>query len=94
MGTPQDILTLFGAPLAGIALIFIVIAVARLVCPDGWSGYGGVARNGCHAESGLVAGLPSFAASWIAVIGRQDDQRALSTQTATNVSAADMNESA
>ena len=33
------------------------------LCPDGCSGYGGVLISGSHAGSGVVAGLPSSAAS-------------------------------
>ena len=55
------------------------------VCPEGWSGKPGVTsggpetgtlglKSGSQAGSGSVAGLPSFAASWIAVIGRQKFQ--------------------
>src|SRR6266496_2050111 len=38
---------------------------------DGYSGTGGVTRNGCHAGSGSVRVLPSAPASWIAETGRQ-----------------------
>src|SRR5688500_10491667 len=39
--------------------------------PDGWSGYGGFAIHESQAGSAAVAGLPSVAASRIAVIGLQ-----------------------
>src|SRR5438093_11372267 len=39
--------------------------------PDGCSGKGGVASNGVHVGSAIVAGLPSVSAWRIAVIGRQ-----------------------
>ena len=55
------------------------------VCPDGWSGKPGVtsgapetgtvgSNSGIQAGSASVAGLPSLAASRIAVIGRQKFQ--------------------
>ena len=55
------------------------------VCPDGWSGKPGVTsggpetgivglKSGSQAGSASVAGLPSLAASRIAVIGRQKFQ--------------------
>ena len=55
------------------------------VCPDGWSGKPGVTsggpetgtvglKSGSQARSAMVAGLPSVAASRIAVIGRQKFQ--------------------
>src|ERR1043166_9020241 len=40
-------------------------------CAEGYSGKGGVTINGVQAGSGLVASLPSEAADWIALIGRQ-----------------------
>src|SRR6266511_508131 len=46
-------------------------ALLRQACEDGWSGNGGVAKSGIQLASGSVAGLPSLAASWIAVTGRQ-----------------------
>ena len=52
------------------------------VCPEGCSGYGGVGISGSQPGSGSVRGLPSVPASRIAVIGRQNDQCALSSQTA------------
>src|SRR3954451_7041115 len=60
------------------------------VCPEGWSGNGGVPSGACpnatgvgelnsgvHCVSGSVSALPSVSASWIAVIGRQKLQRYL-----------------
>src|SRR5512132_1456036 len=58
------------------------IAPLMQVCPDGWSGKPGVtsgapetgtdgSKSGSQAGSASVAGLPSFAASRIEVIGRQ-----------------------
>ena len=60
------------------------------VCPDGCSGYGGVAISGVQPSCGCVSGLPSPAASRIAVIGRQNDHCALSSHTAISASAAVM----
>jgi hypothetical protein len=57
------------------------------VCAEGWSGYGGVATSGVQSACGYVSGLPSPPASRIAVIGRQNDQYALSSQTAISASA-------
>src|SRR5689334_22162034 len=58
-------------------------------CPDECSYQGGVSSSGVQAASGSVAGLPSFAASWIAVTGRQDFQCALSLWHAITASAVD-----
>ncbi len=55
-------------------------ALLRQACADGWSGNGGVAKSGSQPGSGSVAGLPSPAASWIAVTGRQKRQWYLSFQ--------------
>ena len=44
-------------------------APLKVLCPDVYSGNGGVASNGIQDGSGSVAGLPSVAASWMAVIG-------------------------
>jgi hypothetical protein len=46
------------------------IAPLPVVCPAGYSGKPGVSISGVQSGSGLVAGLPSYAASRIAVIGR------------------------
>src|SRR5919202_571623 len=78
----------------------IACRVALLVqlCPDGWSGNGGVdsggtvgvdgSNNGFHAGSASVAGFPSLSASWIASIGRQKFQWNLSFQQPIAPSAA------
>ena len=41
------------------------------LCAESWSGIGGVVTNGVQVGSASVTGLPSVAASWIAVTGRQ-----------------------
>src|SRR3954454_15681373 len=68
------------------------IAPAAQLWPDGWSGNGGVTRaggaatgvagsnSGSQSGSGSVAGLPSPAASRMAVTGRQKFQWYLSFQ--------------
>ena len=67
-------------------------------CPEGWSGNGGVASGGVVCVDGwnsgsqlgspTVSGLPSFAASWIAALGRQKCQCHLSFQQLIAPSAA------
>src|SRR5829696_6132003 len=57
-------------------------------CPDGCSVYGGVGMSGSQAPSFVVLGFPSVSASRIAVIGRQNDQCSLSSQTLISESAA------
>ena len=66
-----------------------VSAIAALTAdsPDGWSGYGGVLISGGQSAWAAVAGLPSRSASRMAVIGRQNSQRALSTQVLIRASA-------
>jgi hypothetical protein len=44
--------------------------------PEGWSGYGGAGMREVQFGSGSVAGLPSVSAARMAVIGRQNSQRA------------------
>jgi hypothetical protein len=66
-------------PLPKTAAACIVPAEKQLY-PDGWSGYGGVGRNGSQAPSAVVRGLPSRSASWMAVIVRQKLWWALSSQ--------------
>ena len=39
---------------------------------ESWSGMGGVVSSGVHVGSAVVLGLPSVAASRIAVTGRQN----------------------
>src|SRR6266542_1197290 len=56
--------------------------------PEGCSGNGGVASSGSQAGSASVAGFPSVSAIRIAVIGRHDDQYALSFQQLMLASAA------
>src|SRR5215213_10558144 len=60
----------------------------RPECPDECSAYGGVEISGSHPASFSVSGLPSVSASRMAVIGRQNGQDALSTQTLMSESAA------
>ena len=66
----------------------MTIEPLKPVCPEGCSGYGGFGISGDHPASGSVLGLPSVSASLIAVIGRQNDQCALSSQTLIRGSAA------
>src|SRR5215831_15784349 len=58
--------------------------------PAGYSWNAGVAISGVQPESGLVSGLPSFAACWIAVIGRQVSKLFFAFQTEISASASAM----
>ena len=49
----------------------VAAAAPNVLCPEMFSGNGGVTMNGCHVGSGAVAGLPSLAPAWMAVTGRQ-----------------------
>src|SRR5688572_14788189 len=62
------------------ALAEFINPPAKQLAPEGSSEYGGVPRSELHAASGSVPGLPSSAASWIAVVGRQKPQCAFSAQ--------------
>src|SRR5215211_3130870 len=64
----------------------------RPECPDGCSAYGGVPISGSQPASFAVSGFSSVSASRIAVMGRQKDQYALSSQTLISASAADTDE--
>src|SRR5258706_7814264 len=56
-------------------------------CPDGYSGWLGVANRGCHVGSSTVAGFPSVAARGMAVTGRQKTKWYFASQHAMPASA-------
>src|ERR1041385_2007558 len=68
-----DSVTVIGTP--GLSpnsnIRIFAIALLFVVCPDGYSGNGGVGINGCHETSAMVELLPSRPALIIAGSGRQ-----------------------
>src|SRR4030095_6664669 len=68
----------------------VAIALLSVACPDGYSGWCGVAASGVQPGSASVAGLPSSSARWMAVTGRQKLNAYLASQHAIAASAPGM----
>src|SRR5947209_16260388 len=60
----------------------VLAAALNVLCPDTYSGNGGVTISGCQVGSGVVAALPSVSAWGMASMGRQKVYVYLASQAA------------